>query len=430
MNIQHPLTPDQLSAADGFGMFLLDPTAKEFVISGAAGVGKTTLLKYLTESAFLDNISTLAGRPLPDLDWHFTATTNKAADVLNSVGFKDSRTIHSLLGLKVTNDFNSGVTRIERTAKSPIISNALIVIDECSMVDTILRRLINEGTYNCKLLYVGDHCQMAPITETISPVFEFNTTAVINEIVRSKNSPTITALCKALRNTVETGEFFTIPESPGSIDYLDPAQAETAIQDAFVLNTGTHDRILHYRNEQVLAMNHWIRDKRGLPPEFMKGEFLVSNSATHAQTTVDGKRYMLSIEQEIEVLDVSAVEMMDMKAFNVDTHIATYVIETQFGGFRVAKHPHELKACLAHLSKQKAWYQFFQLKEAFADLRMREACTVYKAQGSTYHTTFIDLTDIGRCNNPAQVARMLYVACSRATDRICFIGRLPLKYGG
>ena len=46
------------------------------------------------------------------------------------------------------------------------------------------------------------------------------------------------------------------------------------------------------------------------------------------------------------------------------------------------------------------------------------------------HTVFIDLDNIGSCNNPDQVARMLYVAISRARNRIFLFGKLPAKYGG
>lgn len=423
------LTEDQQAAADAFVAFLASG-APEFVISGGAGVGKSTLLRYLHDGTFLNNVATLFGLKLPQLDWQFTATTNKAAEVLQSMGFHDACTIHSYLGIKVSNDFEAGTTRIERTSRSPIMRDKLIVIDECSMVDTKLRKLIQEGTYNCRILYVGDHCQMAPITETLSPVFKDTIPAVINEIVRSKNAPPITELCLQLRETVETGVFKKIQEVSGFIDYLTPAQAQQELHDHFVLNQGEEDRVLYFRNESVLAMNDWIRAQRGLPPEFQPGETLVSNGATNAIATPSGNAYMLSVEQQIHIDNVSPVEKLDLRAYNIDAEIETYTVDSQYGTYRVAKYPAHLKQALQILSRAKSWHNFFRLKEDFADLRMREACTVYKAQGSTYRTVFIDLGDIARCNNPAQVARMLYVACSRPTHRICFIGRLPEKYGG
>lgn len=423
------LTNDQQAAADAFAMFLVSPH-KEFVISGGAGVGKSTLLRYLEQSSFLENVATMVGAKIPDLQWRYTATTNKAAEVLQSMGFLEATTIHSLLGIRVYNDFDNGTSRAERKPNSPIIRDSLIFVDECSMVDRNLRKLIGEGTFNCKIVYIGDHCQMAPITEQLSTVFTDNQTVIINEIVRSKGAPPITSLCKQLRETVETGLFKPIKGVPGFVDYLTPEEAQAEITRHFVQNQGHSDRILYFRNESVIAMNDWIRQQRNLPPEFVPGETLISSGATYAMNTVNGQRYMLRVEEEVRIRDVSESTLTNLRAYDLDAQIETYTVTTDHGEFLIAKNPNDLKLCLNALSKRKNWRQFFTLKEAFADLRMREACTVYKAQGSTYQDVFVDLTDIGRCNNPAQAARMLYVACSRPTNRICFIGRLPEKYGG
>jgi ATP-dependent exoDNAse (exonuclease V) beta subunit len=43
---------------------------------------------------------------------------------------------------------------------------------------------------------------------------------------------------------------------------------------------------------------------------------------------------------------------------------------------------------------------------------------------------FIDLTNISTCHQVEQVARMMYVAVSRAKYRIFFYGQLAEKYGG
>ena len=57
------------------------------------------------------------------------------------------------------------------------------------------------------------------------------------------------------------------------------------------------------------------------------------------------------------------------------------------------------------------------------------SCTIHKAQGSTVNTVYIDCKDISTCRNPDTVARLLYVAATRATDRIVFLNNLAPKYG-
>lgn len=65
-----------------------------------------------------------------------------------------------------------------------------------------------------------------------------------------------------------------------------------------------------------------------------------------------------------------------------------------------------------------------EMESRWIDLRAAYACTINKAQGSTYDKVFIDLDDIRRCNSGNQIARMLYVAVSRARHQVIFTGDL------
>lgn len=85
---------------------------------------------------------------------------------------------------------------------------------------------------------------------------------------------------------------------------------------------------------------------------------------------------------------------------------------------------------LAYYKRNKNWHKFFHLKNNYPDLRPRDAATVYKAQGSTYDSVFIDLGDLSTCPNPNQAARMLYVAFSRARHRVFLYGELAERFGG
>ena len=87
-------------------------------------------------------------------------------------------------------------------------------------------------------------------------------------------------------------------------------------------------------------------------------------------------------------------------------------------------------ALLSHYGKARNWKKYFDLKNYYPDLRPHDASTVYKAQGSTYDTVFVDLGNISTCHNANQAARMLYVALSRPRTRIVLYGELAEKYGG
>ena len=81
-------------------------------------------------------------------------------------------------------------------------------------------------------------------------------------------------------------------------------------------------------------------------------------------------------------------------------------------------------------AKNKNWKAFFYLKRAIVDLRLADSSTVHKAQGSTHKNIFIDLSDLGKCTAYDTASRLLYVACTRATDHVYLYGKLPKRLGG
>ncbi len=56
--------------------------------------------------------------------------------------------------------------------------------------------------------------------------------------------------------------------------------------------------------------------------------------------------------------------------------------------------------------------------------------SIHKSQGSEYDTVFVDLTNIGKCRVPSDVARMCYVSITRASKQVILYGSLPPKYCG
>ncbi|WP_399498890.1 C-terminal helicase domain-containing protein, partial [Streptomyces sp. P17] len=53
-----------------------------------------------------------------------------------------------------------------------------------------------------------------------------------------------------------------------------------------------------------------------------------------------------------------------------------------------------------------------------------------KAQGSTYDSVFIDLSNISKVTQPDVAARMLYVAFTRARSKVYLYGQLAKRFGG
>ena len=428
-----PLNAGQQAAADGFFQFLLDPANNELVITGPGGTGKTHLLGHLIDEIlpqYFNTCKLMGVEPGYD-SVVVTSTTNKAAEVLSLACNRPTSTIHSFLNLKVQEDWQTGQYKLTKTNNWTVHERKILFVDECSLVDTPLRTIIQEGTHKCKIVYIGDHCQMAPITEPLSPVFRSNLPYF--ELVQPMRTglPELQALNQQLRTTVETGTFQPIQLIPGIIDLLDDAQMEAEVNSHF-LNPLNEDRILAYTNQRAIEFNDHVRWLRGLPDEFSVGEHLINNNAMRM------RGYMLSVEEEVEILDIkSMVQQQWVDTFQDEDVYLSFreaTIKTKLGGvFTGCKLPVDrvhYADMLKWLGKRKAWGRLFSLKGEFLDLRQKDSSTVYKAQGSSLNTVFIDATNISKCHNPMQAARMLYVAGSRARNRVVFHGDLAEKYGG
>jgi superfamily I DNA/RNA helicase len=423
------LNAGQQAAADGFFNFLLSNENNELIISGPGGVGKTFLMGHMIDEIMPKyfKMCELMGIAPEYASVIMAATTNKAADVLTTSTKHKADTIHSFLALKVKDDFTTGRSSLTKTTAWTVHQKKIIFIDECSMIDTDLRNIILEGTHNSKIIYVGDHCQLAPIMEPISPIYRDNLPFfALTESVRNAGQPALMHVCQQLRDTVETGVFNPIQAVPGVIDWLSDEDAENEIHAHFSKQTTT-SRILAYSNARVLEFNSHIRDIRNLPEEFTVGELLVNNSAIRI-----GKS-MLSVDQEVEIIrqdyKPTKVEISD----NVYLDILRTDLQTSTGIVRDVNVPVDQKHytdLIRYYQKLKNWNRYFHLKNNYPDLRQRDASTVHKSQGSSYDTVFIDLANLSACHQPNVAARLLYVAFSRARNRIVLFGNLTSKYGG
>ena len=430
IDAQHGLNQGQKAAAEAFMAFLVSPD-KEFIISGPAGVGKTFLMNYIIDNTMprYHELCKLMGIEPEYTGVVMTATTNKAAEVLSRSVQRPVGTVHSFFNLVLRDDYSTGQTKIFKSKKWGIHEKMIIFVDESSMIDTELWKNLHEGTMNCKLVYVGDRHQLAPVLEDLSPVYKHNSPmAELLEPVRNAGQPALMAICNQLRETVATGSFKPIQRVPGVIDHLDDRQMQDEIFLAF--QQQTHDaRILAYTNKRVIQYNDHIRDMRHLPVSFQPGELLVNNTVYHTKAGIVpvemGLKVLRNHGPSSLVIDTKHDVSLDVERLDLETSFGDVINNVPFATNR--QHFDDL---VRYYARTKSWSQYFQLKNNVADLRPRDAATVHKSQGSTYDTVFIDLGNISTCNATNQVARMLYVAFSRARNRVFLYGDLAAKYGG
>jgi ATP-dependent exoDNAse (exonuclease V) alpha subunit len=138
-------SPQQDEAMKRVGGWLKAGSPQVFRLFGYAGTGKTMLARHVAEGI--------------DGDALFAAFTGKAALVMRERGCAEASTIHSLIYRSRGRDEEGPSFVINR--QSAAAKAALIVIDECSMVDEDLARdLLSFGT---PVLVLGDPAQLPPV---------------------------------------------------------------------------------------------------------------------------------------------------------------------------------------------------------------------------------------------------------------------------
>lgn len=426
-----PLNKEQVAAAEGFFEFLFSDQS-ELMISGPGGTGKTFLMGHMIDEVmprYMKSCRLLGIDPI----YHqvmMTATTNKAAEVLGLATARPTKTIHSFLNLRVQDNFETGDSKLTKSPNFEVHQNKILFIDEYTMLGTTARRFLKEGTHKCKIVYVGDHCQLAPVRESITPGHDEGLPFFeLTEPMRTDN-PDLQALNNQLRETVKTDVFRPIKVVPGVIDLLDGPSMEKEIELHF-RDASNRDRILAYTNSRVHEYNDHIRQMRGLPATLTVGEHVISNSAM--QIDRPGVKQMMSVEDEFEVMKISShIDKVRIES-TVELEVVYATLKGRHGLFENLAIPvnrEHFIQLMKHYGKVKDWKHYFQLKNNYPDLRPRDAATTHKAQGSTYDTVFIDMDDLSTCRDRSMAARLLYVAGSRARKRVVMYGTLAKKYGG
>ena len=409
------LTTDQQHALEAFNGFLLDPVETVFVLSGYSGCGKSTLVRTLLDRlpAFQKTMK-LVNPTHREYTAELTATTNKAAENLSQITGMDCKTIHAFLGLRVQTYFKTNITTLVPRPNFSIPENVVLFIDEASYIDKDLLSLVFTRTKHCKIVFIGDPAQLTPVKATSTPVFNAGFSgAALTQVVRQAEGNPIVDLSTKFRDTVNTGKFFGFTPDGHHVQRLSREEFNTAIEKEFTRPDWRYQdsKILAWTNKCVISFNQYVRGMAKGDPHFQTGDYAVCNSFL----TV-GKQ-SLKTDQLVQITAIAP----DSERHGVPGNWVTldYMVH--------AFHPKSLSDKSAGIKKARADNHLnvvAEMETSWIDLRGAYACTINKSQGSTFDSVFIDLDDVGRCNSGEQIARMLYVAVSRARNHVYLVGDL------
>lgn len=408
------LTSDQQSALEAFNGFMCNPDEQVFVLSGYSGTGKSTLVKTLLDK--LPGFMKMAKLVSPDLKNYevaLTATTNKAAENFRAITGEVVDTIHSFLGLRVQTNYSTQVVTL--VPKSGAMKeNYLLFVDEASFIDKALLGWIFKLTKNCKIVFVGDSAQLCPVKSTGTPVFAAKFTgAHLSQVVRQAEGNPIVELSTKFRETVSSGQFFSFKPDGDSIIYLDRDDFYMAVEQEFTRPDWkyTDSKVLGYTNKCVIGYNQAIQRHVQGTPEFQMGDYAVCNS------------FISLGRQSIKTDQMVCITTIGPEFENSGVWGRNFILDGTMEAFM----PNSLQAKNAAIKLAKAngnTSLVERIESRWIDLRSAYACTINKAQGSTFDKVYLDLDDIRKVTSGDTLARMMYVSVSRAKSQVYLTGDL------
>ena len=371
-------SPQQDAALNAVARWLKAGQSQIFRLFGYAGTGKTTLARYFAEHV--------------DGDVQFAAFTGKAAQVLRSRGATNARTIHSLIyrprGEEEVEDELTGRTSISPTfslnRQSPIAKAAMVIIDECSMVDEALGRdLMSFGT---PILVLGDPGQLPPISGG-GFFTEHEPDHLLTEIHRQARDNPIIQLALDVREGREIayGDY-------GAAKVISKAEVD---QD-LVLSA---DQVLVGTNRTRRRYNQRLRELKGFDADYPQaGDKLVCLRNDPAKGLLNGSLWKVMTSSK-ETVKPGINLLVSPEEDDPDRSVSKIKL---------------LKAAFEDPEAEIPW----QTKKRFDDFDYGYALTVHKAQGSQWDE--VVLFDESYAFRDTR-QRWLYTAITRAAERLTIV---------
>lgn len=411
------LNSEQKIAKDRLVSYLNSTTENRIILTGGGGTGKSYTIsqvksdldKLLKLSAVIDSTK------VSNRHWFFSATTNKAKQAIQMyLPNQEVSTIHSLLGLR---PFRGHLTKSKNFANG-IPDSSIIVIDEASYIDSKLLTFIDELVpKSVKVIYVGDANQLTPVKSTTCPVFHQGYEELkLTTLVRQTNAPLIGELSSEFKEYIESEGKLDFPKISLSneISHMSSQDFNALIEKVFIQDNGLtlHNRVLAGTNAVVNKHNTHLFGLANGRTELVAGDTVVSNNYVKGIKT----------DEEVIILSkspyLSSIANCNGTVFSIQSMTHSTDVYVPDSHKKASKAITDILDAPESLDKAEA----LELYTAMADLRPMYASTIHKSQGSTFENVYIDLSSLSYVRDKVALARLLYVAISRASKHVYLTG--------
>ncbi len=450
------LNEDQRQALESITTNCIDGLNPMHLLLGVAGTGKTFLTSVLIE-VILSKGKSIA----------ISAPTNKAVKVIeDACPIKDTRitfnTIHSLLGLREKIDGYGNQTFVQISKEHSKLGNYnVLIVDETSMLDDSLFELINNytsnGLGNLKVIFIGDPCQIPPVSKKDCIPFlpngqiEFNIgVSKLLKVVRQAETNPLIAMSMKVRenlnrpNPVPVKEDLVHEETMDGVFFLDMNKKDLfyGLVDIYFNSENYKEnsdfvKILCWRNKTVKAFNSIVRNNiyGQQKDKICHGERLIvnkpiidPNNENSTLFTTNDEITILSYEvKEITIRELDITYYDAVAYLNHDKNIQQTIRIVHEKSEELIKEYVEYLSALAKREKQgtyqaaERWKDFYKFQELFADVNYAYAISCHKSQGSTYDNAFVLDLDLEANHNLVERNRIKYTAYTRPRHKLFIV---------
>lgn len=395
------------------------------VLIGYAGTGKTTCVMELIKEKLNAGYNVCC-----------LAFTNKAVKILRRTAEQFGvfemdcpfLTIHSALGLKIYDKDPN-----EQDPQEIFHASNFVVVDECSMLSPYLMTTLEKHQYGRQILFMGDPCQLPPVTEgkvkkvELSKSFDIANKFILTKVIRQQG-PLVNYLLD-IREHVESKKHFK-PYETDIIRNIEDYEFLSAFTPEWCEDPDQF-RVIGYHHKNLAEWNTGARErifKSENLDKFLPGDYILCSAPVQRKSR--NSRQIITIyttATELYVMEVEPFEFFngwqgyhlvvhdgskDLKnifvldeSYNSQWKAVSESLNKQVGtagkALKMArKNNHEdsdkVKQAKRNFAlvkeKQDSWYCTFDR------VRYAYAISVYNSQGSTFKSGMVDSNDFSGLN--------------------------------
>ena len=371
---------------------------KYIVISGYAGTGKTTLVKFIIDALDVDKRKVA-----------YVSYTGKAAEVLRKKGNPNAMTLHRLLYDSIPRQ-GGGFLRIPKKT----LEYTVIVVDEVSMVPkSMIDMLMKHRVF---IIFLGDPFQLPQIDKNESHNLLDHPHVFLDEIMRQAAESEIIRLTMKIRNFE-------------NIDFGKGEEVLVASKNDLVTGHLTWaDQIICATNNNRISLNNQVRALRGFEGDLpQNGEKMICLQNYWEDASTDGEGVLVNGMTGIITNPfpsfIYAPNYVKMKNHKMPIIIGDFISDDKKIYEKVEIDENMITKGQPFLDWRES-YALGKLKSKIGDIIPRQftygyAITCHKAQGSEWDKVLVIEETFPF--DKTEHARWLYTAATRASEKLVLL---------